>query len=142
MVLFIVCLYFSTSFFCFLMIRRPPRSTRTDTLFPYTTLFRSQGKDQLASRSVRDQGIRPFRLHVGRRQQSFACADAQGRACESAAARAGPDHRGDHGVVASLCRAADAVAHAWPTCFTDHARQGNGGVRTTASAPEIGSAHV
>src|SRR3546814_20710307 len=25
----------------FLMIRRPPRSTRTDTLFPYTTLFRS-----------------------------------------------------------------------------------------------------
>src|SRR3546814_12845008 len=31
---------FSCSFF-FLMIRRPPRSTRTDTLFPYTTLFRS-----------------------------------------------------------------------------------------------------
>src|SRR3546814_8160717 len=27
----------------FLMIRRPPRSTRTDTLFPYTTLFRSAG---------------------------------------------------------------------------------------------------
>src|SRR3546814_1785250 len=25
------------------MIRRPPRSTRTDTLFPYTTLFRSEG---------------------------------------------------------------------------------------------------
>src|SRR3546814_6481728 len=35
---------FSFSFFLcffFLMIRRPPRSTRTDTLFPYTTLFRS-----------------------------------------------------------------------------------------------------
>src|SRR3546814_6796564 len=31
------------SFFFFLMIRRPPRSTRTDTLFPYTTLFRSMG---------------------------------------------------------------------------------------------------
>src|SRR3546814_3939971 len=29
------------------MIRRPPRSTRTDTLFPYTTLFRSQGEDAL-----------------------------------------------------------------------------------------------
>src|SRR3546814_5349354 len=29
--------------FFFLMIRRPPRSTRTDTLFPYTTLFRSSG---------------------------------------------------------------------------------------------------
>src|SRR3546814_18260907 len=30
--------------FFFLMIRRPPRSTRTDTLFPYTTLFRSFGR--------------------------------------------------------------------------------------------------
>src|SRR3546814_12550152 len=30
-------------FFFFLMIRLPPRSTRTDTLFPYTTLFRSAG---------------------------------------------------------------------------------------------------
>src|SRR3546814_15279994 len=29
------------SYIFFLMIRRPPRSTRTDTLFPYTTLFRS-----------------------------------------------------------------------------------------------------
>src|SRR3546814_2851890 len=28
------------------MIRRPPRSTRTDTLFPYTTLFRSRGFGQ------------------------------------------------------------------------------------------------
>src|SRR3546814_7700125 len=35
-VLFMYCLMFF-----FLMIRRPPRSTRTDTLFPYTTLFRS-----------------------------------------------------------------------------------------------------
>src|SRR3546814_17480710 len=32
------------------MIRRPPRSTRTDTLFPYTTLFRSRlGKDHLSN---------------------------------------------------------------------------------------------
>src|SRR3546814_14146758 len=34
-------------FFFFLMIRRPPRSTRTDTLFPYTTLFRSIFWDRL-----------------------------------------------------------------------------------------------
>src|SRR3546814_13103701 len=34
-VMFFLCVFF------FLMIRRPPRSTRTDTLFPYTTLFRS-----------------------------------------------------------------------------------------------------
>src|SRR3546814_11003252 len=34
-------IYVYRFFFFFLMIRRPPRSTRTDTLFPYTTLFRS-----------------------------------------------------------------------------------------------------
>src|SRR3546814_20369057 len=39
-VLMCLCSCLSFSFF-FLMIRRPPRSTRTDTLFPYTTLFRS-----------------------------------------------------------------------------------------------------
>src|SRR3546814_20785351 len=37
----LVVIVFGVSFFFFLMIRRPPRSTRTDTLFPYTTLFRS-----------------------------------------------------------------------------------------------------
>src|SRR3546814_18892908 len=36
-----VCSIIFISLFFFLMIRRPPRSTRTDTLFPYTTLFRS-----------------------------------------------------------------------------------------------------
>src|SRR3546814_10059930 len=37
-------LYYTLSFylyFFFVMIRRPPRSTRSDTLFPYTTLFRA-----------------------------------------------------------------------------------------------------
>src|SRR3546814_17544957 len=43
MVSFCSLSYYLYSFlFFFLMIRRPPRSTRTDTLFPYTTLFRSQ----------------------------------------------------------------------------------------------------
>src|SRR3546814_3916349 len=37
----------------FLMIRRPPRSTRTDTLFPYTTLFRSA---EAVLRDVGDAG--------------------------------------------------------------------------------------
>src|SRR3546814_2830842 len=34
------------------MIRRPPRSTRTDTLFPYTTLFRSIGERPVLSRRL------------------------------------------------------------------------------------------
>src|SRR3546814_18337000 len=38
---------FSFSFIFFLMIRRPPRSTRTDTRFPYTTLFRSFQSDEM-----------------------------------------------------------------------------------------------
>src|SRR3546814_13399340 len=37
--------------FFFLMIRRPPRSTRTDTLFPYTTPFRSRLSDPAARRA-------------------------------------------------------------------------------------------
>src|SRR3546814_9565310 len=35
------------------MILRPPRSTRTDTLFPYTTLFRSPARSRLASHTSR-----------------------------------------------------------------------------------------
>src|SRR3546814_16893786 len=42
----------SLSFVFFLMIRRPPRSTRTDTLFPYTTLFRSLAGAELARRQA------------------------------------------------------------------------------------------
>src|SRR3546814_8717031 len=37
------------------MIRRPPRSTRTDTLFPYTTLFRSGGTHGRRSCQFRDR---------------------------------------------------------------------------------------
>src|SRR3546814_63248 len=45
----------------FLMIRRPPRSTRTDTLFPYTTLFRSPSLstgDKKASPAIQRRGAR------------------------------------------------------------------------------------
>src|SRR3546814_10321959 len=38
--------------FFFLMIRRPPRSTRTDTLFPYTTLFRSGAQHVGVSKDI------------------------------------------------------------------------------------------
>src|SRR3546814_5449502 len=37
------------------MIRRPPRSTRTDTLFPYTTLFRSHQRRRAHRRAVGDR---------------------------------------------------------------------------------------
>src|SRR3546814_3488035 len=69
------------------MIRRPPRSTRTDTLFPYTTLFRSRGDGRgrrqlragrLRGTSSQHRHPRPLRepaaavaaqLHPGRRSE-------------------------------------------------------------------------
>src|SRR3546814_5697828 len=44
--------------FFFLMIRRPPRSTRTDTLFPYTTLFRSAVRPRACRRRRRRRAAR------------------------------------------------------------------------------------
>src|SRR3546814_1581406 len=55
-------LWLSLVFFFFLMIRRPPRSTRTDTLFPYTTLFRSP-RDFPAGH--RDEAAMPCRGPAG-----------------------------------------------------------------------------
>src|SRR3546814_18801131 len=59
-------------FFCFLfflMIRRPPRSTRTDTLFPYTTLFRSNGQGEVMSlfavRADMDAPVNPDAVSEG-----------------------------------------------------------------------------
>src|SRR3546814_14829017 len=50
------------------MIRRPPRSTRTDTLFPYTTLFRSMascGDDKaMAAKKLNLDNFLPYRLSI------------------------------------------------------------------------------
>src|SRR3546814_13214872 len=53
----------------FLMIRRPPRSTRTDTLFPYTTLFRSLqehafGRGRFGVRTQAHPRLRKAKLDV------------------------------------------------------------------------------
>src|SRR3546814_20337166 len=67
--------------FFFLMIRRPPRSTRTDTLFPYTTLFRSlsgatevrfgTGDEEKTLVGRVPAGIGPFAVHAeGSRRRS------------------------------------------------------------------------
>src|SRR3546814_6985484 len=47
------------------MIRRPPRSTRTDTLFPYTTLFRSGEKVEIDPAACLDIGIAPDQKGLG-----------------------------------------------------------------------------
>src|SRR3546814_4855586 len=67
------------------MIRRPPRSTRTDTLFPYTTLFRSHERDAHVCR--------------GRVQNQLAAVELNGF------------HRPDHGQALCLEPVIDGVRH-------------------------------
>src|SRR3546814_9608465 len=64
------------------MIRRPPRSTRTDTLFPYTTLFRSLARTLPHCRSYHllNGRVEPFTPPVDTR--SLAC-PASGKAIRS-----------------------------------------------------------
>src|SRR3546814_6389975 len=52
------------------MIRRPPRSTRTDTLFPYTTLFRSTKKSQVYSTADDNQSAVTIRVFQGEREMA------------------------------------------------------------------------
>src|SRR3546814_6887411 len=77
------------------MIRRPPRSTRTDTLFPYTTLFRSGARQRLvihhrqidgASGQRRQQRIGDPAMHRG-----DARAERKGRIAAPRAGRFGAD---------------------------------------------------
>src|SRR3546814_1575439 len=53
-------------FFCFLMILRPPRSTRSDTLFPYTTLFRSDLEELQRARQFRSRPALALGRHGNR----------------------------------------------------------------------------
>src|SRR3546814_1249836 len=61
--------------YLFLMIRRPPRSTRTDTLFPYTTLFRAEPIVNATSAfQTRPPCIRARRLHCSSMSSAARCA--------------------------------------------------------------------
>src|SRR3546814_4725868 len=69
------------------MIRRPPRSTRTDTLFPYTTLFRSrQGESLLVEPGTPLRGVQ---IDAGHGAAPYPCAIA------AKATPAGPQICGD-----------------------------------------------
>src|SRR3546814_10711568 len=72
-----------------LMIRRPPRSTRTDTLFPYTTLVRSAV--DLLDRAGRDRGLR---LHRPSRRDADLGGDRRARG-DGRAVPALPGHHTD-----------------------------------------------
>src|SRR3546814_2313204 len=87
------------------MIRRPPRSTRTDTLFPYTTLFRSGGAGELQGhQEVRRhahagrQAVRQVeygRLSRAQRQRHMVEAHGEGLVEGDGAAEAHAAHHGE-----------------------------------------------
>src|SRR3546814_4902300 len=82
--------------FVLLMIRRPPRSTLTDTLFPYTTLVRSGGGKRLCPPCRRGEG--PGRDAGGRRGRSLPAAGRCGPR------RAGLRNRPGRGAGRRSCR--------------------------------------
>src|SRR3546814_20688357 len=65
--MYYICLI--VSLFFFLRIRRPPRSTRTDTLFPYTTLFRSRGCRSRAHNSSEQRSAAILAEHLRAHQR-------------------------------------------------------------------------
>src|SRR3546814_19542699 len=87
-----------TLFFFFLMIRRPPRSTRTDTLFPYTTLFRSQRRfkgNHAVVTAMQDQRFMPDRpdVLIGAGQRIHPSLPRGGEHGREGLLEAGPDAR-------------------------------------------------
>src|SRR3546814_5753079 len=106
------------------MIRRPPRSTRTDTLFPYTTLFRSPTRGPSPSRSIRASTMRPAstsaarvspipasishsaKRHAGGAQQRAGFEDGQADDVRMAARQKAHEH-----LRAALDRIAASLAH-------------------------------
>src|SRR3546814_17762998 len=62
--------------FFFLRIRRPPRSTRTDTLFPYTTLFRSRYGEHLRAGRPLPAETRAYLAALGSRRSATPSARA------------------------------------------------------------------
>src|SRR3546814_12451841 len=74
--------------FFFLIIQRPPRSTRTDTLFPYTTLFRSDRHGPRRSRTGIADSSTGTRQHPAHAERSALA----GHTPDLAGGRPGADH--------------------------------------------------
>src|SRR3546814_555117 len=115
----------------FLMIRRPPRSTRTDTLFPYTTLFRSAQRGALFGLVAVVAGHQQVQAALARD-----LVDAADQFGEELAVQIGQDHA--DGVGAAAAEAARGVVRA-VTQFVGHAEHalayGLGHVLVTVEGP-------
>src|SRR3546814_15141196 len=78
-----------------IMIRLPPRSTRTDTLFPYTTLFRAPDDQPVAGDVRAAQGVQIRRTLVRRRHPRPARPDRREEGLPRVLPRAPATRRGD-----------------------------------------------
>src|SRR3546814_19204217 len=96
------------------MIRRPPRSTRTDTLFPYTTLFRSLGAgDRQQYGLFASLVVDAQRRRIGRALADSGATVAVVAGCDKQ--KSAREQRADHGVAsrrshAEIPRSPDAMA--------------------------------
>src|SRR3546814_16375022 len=110
------------------MIRRPPRSTRTDTLFPYPTLFRTEYADLLAQEQACGNAERQRREKL---LNSHACEPNAGirKAEKRHDEESAP---GRYGVFKHMQRTIDRVRSAWSLADRDHHGRGaprNGGMQ-------------
>src|SRR3546814_1961303 len=128
------------------MIRRPPRSTRTDTLFPYTTLFRSCTEvSGTRQRNLHLRKTMPVEMAAQGRQELFGidADDEADLAMRRRLARDRVDRRlriaGLEGQHVETAPAVDALGRAEPR-LAPPGIDGRTGI--TAAAPEIGRAHV
>src|SRR3546814_13870744 len=91
--------------FFFLMIRRPPRSTRTDTLFPYTPLFRSDRSCHAGDAPLIAARHRERRARRETRAEEAEAERGEGEADDDAVKVVG--HAGHHGPESAERRAAE-----------------------------------
>src|SRR3546814_1709228 len=92
------------------MIRRPPRSTRTDTLFPYTTRFRSRIQFRAAQRDRHPQPLRDGSGQENRQSQGAISHTRRNKALRRSPARVGEGRSEEHtSELQSLMRISYAV---------------------------------
>src|SRR3546814_4261544 len=113
------------------MIRRPPRSTRTDTLFPYTTLFRSDREVPFVE--PRDE-LAADELERHRRQREHADADPDRRPW--------PRHRLGQSARVALLRPDDDLHFLLGDAAADQHREHRWHEGERQEEREIGRAHV
>src|SRR3546814_8594735 len=130
------------------MIRRPPRSTRTDTLFPYTTLFRSPGGPAPGGPGSPPLPVAPGKARPGSRQATSDQVEQRAALqAGNAGGRVDPDRTMLDAAAVDVAAVAAAtgrrrVQHPPPVAVAHVVDQRPGAVERGRPEIAIGSAHV